>query len=374
MKILMLNPFLWPHHGGTEKHVWEVSKRLAKSHDVTILTAKLEGTKRREEKEGVNIIRTPCWVLKDLPKPLPPPIPLMLRQSEDLKGAAKKADLLHGHNRFFYGLEPAGVAKKYEKKLCWTLHNARPKGIDLATDFWGQAFDDTMGKALLNQCDGVLGVSRNTLDITLPDNFKGVKSVAYNGVDHSLFRPHKSGVKEALEFDKMVLCVARMVKQKGLDYLIDAMAGVDATLVLVGRGPEEKDLKRRAKKKGAKVFFVTRELGDNTLSDYYAACDVFALPSLWEPFGMVLTEAMASGKPVVGTKVGGIPEVVSEGKDGFLAEPKNPEALRRKICFLLDNPKKAKRMGEAGRRKALKQFTWDNTAKAYMKLYERIEE
>ncbi len=372
MRILMLNPFFHPYLGGTEKHVFEVARRL-KGHEVTVLTARLAGTRKEEELQGVRIVRSDAWVLNDLPKPLPPPVPIMPRHGEDLKRLARKTDVVHGHNRFFYGLEPASVAHRFKKRLAWTVHNARPEGVDLATDFWGQAFDETVGKTLFSQCDAVLGVSRHALETALPKGYSGIRQVAYNGVDHHLFHPHHGEVRDAWGLERMVLCVARFVPQKGLEYLIDAMQGLDATLVLVGRGPEEKELKKRARKKSVRAFFVTQEIGEKTLSDYYAACDVFALPSIIEPFGVVLAEAMASGKPVVASHVGGIPEIVTSGKEGFLVPAKNPGALRSKIRFLLDNPKKAKSMGEAGRKLALTKFTWDQTAQAYGKVYAALE-
>jgi glycosyltransferase involved in cell wall biosynthesis len=228
-----------------------------------------------------------------------------------------------------------------------------------------------IGKTLLSQCDLVLGVSQYTLDSTLPKCFRGVSAVAYNGVDNKLFKPHESNVCNELDSVHTALCIARFVKQKGLDYLIEAFSRLNATLVLIGRGPEEKNLRRKAKEVGAKVFFITQRVSEQVLADYYAACDVFVLPSLWEPFGIVLVEAMASAKPIVATNVGGIPEIVS-AKEGFLVPPKNTSALSQGIRFLLENPRKAKAMGVAGRKKALRKFTWDETAKAYEKAYQQL--
>ncbi|HLD75758.1 MAG TPA: glycosyltransferase family 4 protein, partial [Candidatus Norongarragalinales archaeon] len=242
MRVLMLNPFLWPYRGGTEKHVWEVARRITHEHPVTILTARLKVTKQEDTVEDVRIVRTPTWLLKDVPKPLPPPVPIMPRHSEDLRKLCRHNELIHGHNRFYYGLEPANVARRMKKKIAWTLHNPRPEGVDLATDFWGQAFDETIGKTLLSQCNAVLGVSENVLRESLPQKFQGFTGVAYNGVDTQAFHPHESPIRKGWGFERTVLCVARFVPQKGLEFLVDAMKGLKATLILVGRGPEEKNL------------------------------------------------------------------------------------------------------------------------------------
>ncbi|MBI2445924.1 glycosyltransferase family 4 protein [Candidatus Micrarchaeota archaeon] len=371
MRILMLNLFFPPYEGGTEKHVYEVSRRLAKKHDVTVLTARLPGTKKEETVDGIRVVRTPAWVLKDLPGPLPPPVPLMPEHAADVRRLLKQHDVLHAHNRFFYGLDLVNWTKKAKKPLYLTLHNARPDGIDFSTDFWGQAYDDTIGKTIMNACTGVLGVSRNTLDVTLPKKFKGKTAVAYNGVDGTVFRPQASGVKDRLGIERMVLCVARFVPQKGLEYLLDAMADVDADLVLVGRGPLEKKLKNQAKKLKIenRVHVLTQKITNKELATYYAAADVFCLPSLWEPFGMVAAEALACSVPVVATRIGGLPEVVRDPKDGFLVPPKSPHALSKRIQHLLDDPKKARKMGQSGRAHVLKKFTWEKTAEAYEKMY-----
>jgi len=103
----------------------------------------------------------------------------------------------------------------------------------------------------------------------------------------------------------------------------------------------------------------------------YAACDVFALPSVWEPFGMVLAEAMACGKPVIGTNAGGIPEVVTRDC-GFTVRKRSAAALKEKVKTLLADKGLRKRLGAGGRKRAVKKFNWDNTAKDYEKMYDEF--
>jgi glycosyltransferase involved in cell wall biosynthesis len=229
----------------------------------------------------------------------------------------------------------------------------------------------------------VLAVSKATLNSTLPKKYEGVTGIAYNGVDSKLFNPKNNGAEwrarlaqQGLEEgERVILTNARLVKQKGIVDLIDAMHFVrrEARLVVFGRGPLLKKLQNRAKKKKVSPLFITERVSDESLARLYAASDVFVLPSLWEPFGMVLTEAMAAGKPAVGTRVGGIPEIIQNNKNGLLAPPHDPRELAHTINRVLDNDKLARRLARAGRKTAEKKFTWDNCAHAYEKFYKQLD-
>jgi len=372
---LMLNPFYPPYFGGTEKHLYEVSRRLARKHDVTVLTARLPGTKHESIEEGVRVVRTPAWVLKHLPRPLPPPLPVTPFSLFELDREARDADVVHIHNRFVYGsADVALIRKKLKKPLGLTLHNARVQGVDFATDSMAQFYDDVIGKKTMAECACIAGVSRATIETTVPRKMWGKTRVAYNGVDSRLFNPRVSGneFREEIGFDgAIVLTNGRLVKQKGFEYLIRAMAGVDAKLVIFGRGPLESELKAEAKRVGCDALFYTKRVSDGKLAKMYAACDVFALPSVWEPFGMVLAEAMACGKPVIGTNAGGIPEVVTRDC-GFTVRKRSAAALKEKVKTLLADKGLRKRLGAGGRKRAVKKFNWDNTAKDYEKMYDEF--
>ena len=383
--ICMLNPFYFPYPGGTEKHIYEVSKRLAKmGYDVTVLCAPHKsGLPREEIIEGVRVRRI-RWAttLYHLPRPLPPPLAINPLQPFDIHELAKECELFHIHNRFVYNLLDVAQIKKIEKrKLAITLHNARPHGIDFATDLLGGLYDDTMGYRIFKSCDAIAANSRDTLETTLPQEFWGKATVVYNGVDEKFFSPHNKGDAVVdnlgLEEKKVVFCVARFVEQKGLKYLLEAMAQVlkkekDAKLILLGRGPLEGEFKSRVKKLGIgkSVDLVTERISEGDLAQFYAACDVFALPSLWEPFGMVFTEAMATGKPVIGTKIGGIPEVISPDV-GFVVPPRDPKTLADRLLELLKDDALRKKMGAAARRRVEKLFTWDHSARGYDEFYKK---
>ena len=386
MKILMLNPLYLPHQGGTEKVIREVSTRLVKKgYEVAIATAQLPGTPREEMMDGVRVFRSKAWVLEKMPALLPPPVPVSLTMERDIKRLAPHYDVVHLHNRFFYGfLDLNGLKERSGAKIALTLYNARPKGINFQTDLVGGLYDETLGRRMMKHSDRIAGVSQNTLDITVPRKYLDKCQVVYNGVDVKLFNPRVSGeeVRHFLGFDGcfVVMTNVRMVPQKGVKYLLRAMAILrkhlpKSKLVVFGRGPIEDELKKEAAKLGLghDVLFFTHRLPDAGLARLSAACDVFVLPSVWEPFGMVLAEAMACGKPVIGAAAGGIPEVVSPDT-GFLVPPRDPVSLARKLYQLSQDEKLRKKFGTAGRKRVEKLFTWDETAKGYMDFYQKLEQ
>ncbi|MFH0835969.1 MAG: glycosyltransferase family 4 protein [Candidatus Micrarchaeota archaeon] len=380
----MLNPFYYPYLGGTEKHLYEVCPRLAKKHDVTVLTSRSHETPFREEKDGVQIRRSLALVLWNLPYPLPPPLPITPLRWLDIKREAEKADVVHIHNRFVYGFADLFLLKKLlGKKLVMTLHNARTQGIDLATDISGQVYDGVIGHRWMKYADAIAAVSKNTLSITVPLEYQKKARPVYNGVNVKGFNPRLKGdrMREEMKLEgkRIILTVCRLIEQKGVEFLVDAAPSVlrkekDAHFVVLGRGPRLESLERKAQQLGVlKNFsFVTERLLEKDLEELFAAADVFVLPSLWEPFGMVLCEAMACGKPVVGSRVGGIPEIVEEGKQGFLVEPRNPSALAEKIKLVLGDSRMARKMGAAGRKRVENNFTWDHTAAAYERIYNSL--
>jgi len=224
----MMNPFYFPYPGGTEKHVYEVSKRLAKmGYEVTVLCAPhAPGMPEEEVVEGVRVKRMKwATALYELPKPLPPPMPVNLLLPLEIHKMAGECDLFHIHNRFVYTLFDIALIKKIERRrLALTLHNARPRGIEPATDFLGGLYDDTMGYYIFKACDAIAANSRNTMETTLQKEFWNKCSVVYNGVDEKFLNPRNRGDPVidnlGLEGKKVVFSVARFVEQKGLVYLL----------------------------------------------------------------------------------------------------------------------------------------------------------
>jgi len=159
---------------------------------------------------------------------------------------------------------------------------------------------------------------------------------------------------------------------KGPIYLLRAMAEVwksypQASLVYVGKGDLEKELRQEASRMGVpeKVWFLGWR---DDIPEIMCILDIFALPSLNEGMGRVLVEAMAAGRPIVASNVGGIPDLVCQGKNGLLVPPEDPKALARELLFLIANPDKRRKMGDTGRKMAV-QFGVDSMVQKIDRLY-----
>jgi alpha-maltose-1-phosphate synthase len=133
----------------------------------------------------------------------------------------------------------------------------------------------------------------------------------------------------------------------------------------------EDDL-RQVLKSRDKVLWIREMLEDPDLVNLYNEAAVFACPSIYEPFGIINLEAMACETPVVATRVGGIKEVVVDGKTGLLVPPSDPTKLGRAITQIIEDPEGAARMGQAGRQHVLQNFTWDRIAEKTLELYRSL--
>ena len=190
-----------------------------------------------------------------------------------------------------------------------------------------------------------------------------------------------------------ILFVGRIVPYKGVEYLVKAADIVvndfgrkDALFLLVGPLAEhgldkvehgdyipkifsfikDSDLEANVKLTGAVPF--------DDLTKLFSACDIFVLPSVAETFGMVVSQAMASAKPVIGTRVGSIPVQIKDGWNGYLVEPANEHQLAEKIKYLIDHPEERRRMGLNGRKLAEDKFDWSWVTEQTLQVYQSVIE
>lgn len=175
----------------------------------------------------------------------------------------------------------------------------------------------------------------------------------------------------------IVLFVGRMRPYKGLPVLIEAMAQVEGTLVLVGRGETEDQIRGKLRRDGMQERVVLAgDVPATDLSGYYRAADVFVLPSIdrSEALGLAMIEAMHCGVPVISTRLGtGTSHVNLDGVTGLEVTPRDVGELARAIRWILGNPESTKRMGEAGRERA-REFSETSMVERTARLYEEVLE
>lgn len=379
MKICLLNALFRPFAGGIEKHMHGLSRGLADlGVDVTVVTGRINDLPEREDVDGVRVRRVPCRAIK-APFLYPPPLvlspgfPLHLKRIDD----AEDFDLFHLHNRFFIDFNLSlPYARLKRKPFVVTAHNPRPKHVASFLGALGTSYDWLVGRWLFIRADRVIAVSEwAKRDIAKYGVDEKKIETIYNGVNVGEFQPRD---KCRAGGGGILLFVGRMVPQKGVSYLLDAMPIVlekypGVKLVLVGRGSLCNDLRRKASLLGldGSVNF-SGYIEEDELKEAYGACDLFVLPSVVEPFGIVIVEAMASGKPVVCTDSGGVREIVADGVNGFIVPPGDPGALAGRICELLADEGLRGRMGQAGRSIAEAKFNWEAIAVKTKRLYEEV--
>ncbi|VVB66577.1 D-inositol-3-phosphate glycosyltransferase [Candidatus Gugararchaeum adminiculabundum] len=387
MKICMLDPLFHPYYGGAEKVVLEIGKRLVKrGHEITVLTSTLPNAKEKlDEIDGIVIRRTPAIYFENLPSFMPPPYTIQPLINRDI--LKMDVDAFHIHNRFWYGYGTLAAVKLLKrKKLVLTLHNAKPEGISFGVDVGGQALDLLHGNRIKEAADRIICVSDYTRRVTVPSYCMRKASVIYNGVDVEKFTPAKE--KEGQDIKKMlgaengqlILTNARLVTQKGLNYLIDAFALLkkqkefaDSKLCIIGHGNLKGKLEAQASGLGlvvGKDVIFTTGIAEKDLPHYYNAADVFALPSLWEPSAVVLYEGLASGCAIVCANIGGNEEIV--GDAGEYVKARDVNGLAEKIMKVLSDADARRKMQERARERAVKNFTWDIAADKYEKVYEEL--
>jgi starch synthase len=209
--------------------------------------------------------------------------------------------------------------------------------------------------------------------------------VIRNGIDTTEYRPDpNTDVLERYGIDlarPYVIFVGRITRQKGVPVLLRATSGLvpEAQLVLLaGAADTQEQLAEvtelvdglRATRSG--VFWIPEMLPKHDVIQLLTHATVFAIPSIYEPLGIVNLEAMACGTAVVGSRTGGIPEVVADGETGLLVPAGEPEPLAAALNTLLCDPARAAAMGQAGRKRAVAEFGWAAIAAQTADLYAEL--
>jgi glycosyltransferase involved in cell wall biosynthesis len=200
--------------------------------------------------------------------------------------------------------------------------------------------------------------------------------VVFNGTDPDLFHPQSVDPARRLALagdGALVLYIGRLVRWKGVQYLISALTRLNQSvhLIVVGAGEYGPTLEAQTRDLGlaGRVHF-RGFVPPVQLPELIAACDLLCVPSYAnETFSISAVEALACERPVVGSNFGGIPEVIVDGETGLLARPEDAEDLAAKLDALLTNPEKRAEMGQRGRARTLELFTWDKVTERVLSVY-----
>jgi phosphatidylinositol alpha-1,6-mannosyltransferase len=234
----------------------------------------------------------------------------------------------------------------------------------------------------IRSADCVLANSRFTAGLLKQAGVESERiEIVHPGCDIRRFHPttvsadFRKAILGSHAQDKVILTVGRLVARKGHDVMIRALPRVlknipDACYVIVGSGPAKLMLEELTLSMGVhgNVMFL-ENVDAAELPSIYGMCDVFVMPSRAdlgacdvEGFGMVYLEANACGKPVIAGKSGGIADAVLDGETGLLVPPDSPETLADSICRMLTHKEYAERLGQQGRERTIREFSWDAVA------------
>ena len=199
--------------------------------------------------------------------------------------------------------------------------------------------------------------------------------VVHNGIALTRFERPNADVRAKIAGENgrpVIMTLARLARQKGIEELIDAASGVpEAVFLVAGEGPERGVLEERVRVRGLGNRF--RFLGHRRdVPELLASCDVFVLPSLYEGLPVSVLEAMASGKPVVATRVGGTDEAVRDGVTGLLVPPSDSRALAEAIRLLLSDRSLALRLAACAREQVRREFSAEKVAADTTQIYEEL--
>jgi len=307
-------------------------------------------------------------------------------------------DIAHTHT--WYVSMAGFLAKKlYKIPFVMTTHSLEPlrawKAEQLGT---GYAMSSWMERTAILDADAVIAVSQGTkADIlrSYPAIDPQRIHVIYNGIDLEEYR--KTADSAALArygvdaSQPYVLFVGRITRQKGVTHLVDAIPHLPpkTQVVLCAGAPDTPEIAAEMRQKvehvravNPRVIWIEKMLAKPEAIQLYSNCSVFCCPSVYEPFGIINLEAMACRAPVVASATGGILEVVVDGVTGFLVPleqdpvtsfPLHPDKFARdlaaNITALLTDPDKAKRFGDAGRKRVEEKFSWSSIADQTIELY-----
>ncbi|MHA1797737.1 MAG: glycosyltransferase family 4 protein [Candidatus Helarchaeota archaeon] len=294
-----------------------------------------------------------------------------------LLNALKKAVYLHKkknfqiiHSQWIFPSGLLGLILKYliDRPLVITIHGA---SIFLMNKY---SFLKPILKLTLKKADLVIFNSSHTMNETLKIQQKiKNKRVIHQGINIKRFQDiTEKEVRHSELFKEkpIILSIGRLIERKGFEYLIKSMREIKikfpySKLIIIGKGPLDIKLKELVSnlKLGKNVFFLGEVNGDD-IPFYYKNSNVFVLPSIidkngdTEGLGIVLLEAMASGIPIIGTKVGGIPDIIFDGTNGILVEQKNSKSLAKAILKILSNENLSKKFTRNGLKIIKDAFQW----------------
>lgn len=378
-----------PDIGGQCVYIRELSKHLSLNGlNVKVFTRDRGEGKPKIERfaKSASVIRVPCGPKRFVPKE--EILPLLPEFADGVSATLEGNEIVHSH--YWDGGHVASLLHDQQPWFHSTHSLGKVKQMSLPDDARYQYADRLrIEEAVYQGCDEVFALTDTEKDqiVSLygvaPDRIRVIPP----GVDISIFRPRSNPSQCRSELGlperTTILSLGRLDERKGLDLYVQAAGEVvkdktisEVTFVLsAGDGSpqeeaEHQKLVRLIERLSPETNFIWLPvLPEETLPAYYGAADVFVLPSRYEPFGIVMLEAMASGVPVVATNNGGPAKVIHHGADGLLGDPEKSTEFAQLIVSLLQNPEMRQTFGVKARQKIERDYSWTAIADRFYEAY-----
>ncbi len=366
--------------GGAGIYAVNLTKELVNiGHEVHVLTPFLTGSAREEVIDEVYVHRVSVI---NKPYLLAPSFWINLRKVFDcLNKQLGGFDILHGNN-----LTNLLIFQKKIPKII-TVHSLSSLSLSAEKpNRFKRLFEKGennylfkyLERSTLNRSDIIIANSLYVKKAICADDIISVKEsrifVIPNGasikIPNPLQRDEEFTMREKFGLGNypIILFVGRLVPRKGLHFLIQAMKNLNkdeirAKLIVVGDGPDRfayTDLVNELNLNGQVIF--TGYIDDNFLEKIYSLSDIVAIPSINEPFGIVVLDAMMAGKPIVAFDSGALPEILEDNVNGMLVKPEDPIAFSEALSKYLSDPELAQKVGRRNLEVVLSKYSWSKYA------------
>lgn len=399
MKIQLQNITFYPSTGGIQSYLYNVSKKLIEiGHEPTVLCSLHKKTlPKYDTHENISIIRHPYYKTHVFPFNILSPIYYVKKLEKFLKTNTFDCNIVWSN--FFLEAFPSCKAFRKKIPIIYIKHAIASNMIKIYNSYsnvdaffklylrnlYPQYF--LIEKQVIKESDKVVALSemraREICDTYNLDKDRVI--VIPPGIDLQKFYPSKKDMNLLKELNipencKIILTVCRLSFEKNLEMLIKSfnkISNENIFLIIVGDGAQRGYLEELTKRLNlTKKIIFTGERND--VERFYRIADLFVLTSIYEGFGLVYLEAMATGIPCIGLKpdypkiIVSSDEVISDGTSGFLVDPYSTDDLTEKICKIIDDDDLKNKLGRNARRLCEERFSWDKTVETLLKESEKI--
>lgn len=372
MKIALVTPYDYPYPGGVTEHIASLDRVFRRwGHEVWVLAA----SSKDEDELDHNVLKVAGGVFSLPSSGSIARISLSPRTYRRVKSIlqAKRFDIVHLHEPLMPVL-PLAVLRHSDTVNIGTFHAYREIGHP------GYEYGRHLLQPFFDRLDGKIAVSESARD-AISRYFPSDYEIIPNGIDPERFSNGVEPIPAYCDGRPTILFVGRLDKRKGFEYLLAAFARVrmqmpDARLLVVGAYTKEdkEPYVLQARRDGIRGVHFVGYVPEAEKARYFCSCSVFCAPSLgFESFGIVLLEAMAAGRPIVASSISGYRSVLTDGQEGLLVEPGNPEQLAEALLRLLRDPGLRAQMGARGQETA-QSFSWDRVAARILAYYDDLLE